>query len=81
MPRASRPSACYTLYAPYAAEKYAHVLPFDVIPVTEVYVLKADTSEANLERIARIYAAAGYTEEDYIQELELLMPEGLNPAE
>ena len=39
---------------------------------TQMYVLLASTSEGNKESIAEIFAAAGYTQEDYELDMQLV---------
>lgn len=62
----------YTLYgsSQFALAGYA-----DHIPEESVYVLKGYVSDSGMEKIAGYFAEAGYTWEDYKQDLMFLLPE------
>ncbi len=76
----------YTLYKP---EKVATMdnreellAMYPELEFQELYVLKADTSENNKKNIAAIFEAAGYTQEDYELDLQLVAgaAENTNPV-
>lgn len=62
-------------YVLYGSSQFALAGYADYIPEESVYVLRSGTSENNMEKIAGYFAEAGYTQEDYMQDLMFLLPE------
>ncbi len=69
-------SSVYTLYKPEkiaTADNHDELVAlYPSLDEQELYVLKADTSENNKKNIAALFEAAGYTEEDYENDMQLV---------
>jgi len=76
--KANRVKKAYTLYTPEKVaamkeeEREALLALYPSAVDTQMYVLLASTSEGNKESIAEIFAAAGYTQEDYELDMQLV---------
>lgn len=66
----------YTLYTPENIEgkdnKEELLEMYPILAEESIYVLKSDTSENNKKSVAGIFEEAGYTEEDYQNDMQLV---------